>query len=127
VIVREGGSIVQLKNDITSFDSLFNAVSYFYRGDESRIILIFEEKYPDKDTDSEYFVRFLLDRKHVVEYRITNDRGLFLSILSLAIGPHYFPPTDFWDYENSQRFNLEASTEAIVHNLKLLDEFLARG
>jgi hypothetical protein len=118
---------VQLKNEMHSFDMLFNAVSSFYRGDQSRRVLIFEEKYPDKDDDSGYFVRFLLDRKHVVEYRVANDRGLFLSILSLAIGPHYFPPTDFWDYENSQRFNLEASTEAIVHNLELLEEFLARG
>jgi hypothetical protein len=125
--VRAGDSVVKLRNSIPSFDMLFNEVSSFYRGDESRIISIFEEKHPDKDMDSGYFVRFLLERKHVVEYRIANDRGFFLSILSLAIGPHYFPPADFWDYENSQRFSLEASTEAIVHNLKLLDEFLTRG
>jgi hypothetical protein len=43
--------------------------------------------------------------------------------VSLAIGPHYFAPADFWSYENSKRFKIEASTEAIEHNLKLLDEF----
>lgn len=89
-------------------------------------MVIFEEEYPDKDIDSGYFVRYLLDAKHVIEYRITNDRNFFLSIVSLAIGPHYFSPADFCDYENSQRFSLEASTEAIVHNLNLLDEFLKR-
>jgi hypothetical protein len=119
-----GGFIVQLKNEMRSFDMLFNAVSSFYQKNEDRKILIFDEKFPSEDTDSGYFIRYLLDRKHVVEYRIVNDRGFFLSILSLAIGPHYFPPADFWDYENSQRFSLEASTEAIENNLKLLDEFL---
>jgi hypothetical protein len=81
---------------------------------------------PGEDVEKGYFIRFLLDAKYVVEYRIGRDRNFFLSIPSLAIGPHYFPPCDFWDYANSQRFTLEASTEAIVHNLKILDEFLHR-
>jgi hypothetical protein len=120
-----GDFIVQLKNEMNSFNSLFNTVSLSYH-DNDRVILIFEQEFPNENVDSGYFIRFLLDRKHVVEYRIAKDRGFFLSILSLAIGPHYFTPADFWDYENSQRFSLEASTEAIVHNLKLLDEFLER-
>jgi hypothetical protein len=115
---------VQLRNEIDSFDALFNTVTLFYNRDKGRRISIFETKVPDQDIDTGYFVRYLLDSEHVVEYRIANDRRTFLSILSLAIGPHYFPPADFWDYENSQRFSLDASTEAIEHNLKLLDEFL---
>jgi hypothetical protein len=111
---------------MASFEGLFNTVTSFYRENGGRKIIVFEEQYPSENLDSGYFVRYLLDRRHVVEYRITNDRDLFLSILSLAIGPHYFPPMDFWDYENSQRFSLEASTEAILYNLKLLDEFLER-
>lgn len=114
---------MQLKNDMDSFAALFNTVSLFYH-DDRRNVLVFEQQSPTKDLDVGYFVRYLLDRKHVVEYRIANDRGFFLSILSLAIGPHYFNPGDFWDYENSERFKLEASTEAIVYNLTLLDEFL---
>lgn len=117
---------MQLKNDMASFAELFNTISSFYQSVENRRIVIFEEKYPSKDIESGYFVRYLLDAKHVVEYRIANDRNIFLSVPSLAIGPHYFIPGIFWDYENSQRFNLDASTEAIVHNLKLLDEFLYR-
>lgn len=113
---------MQLKNEITDFNVLFNTVTRFYHGDD-RKILIFDKKFPDDDVDSGYFIRYLLDRKQVVEYRISKDRGFFLSILSVAIGPHYFTPADFWDYQNSQRFKLEASTDAIVHNLRLLDEF----
>lgn len=114
---------MQLKNEMYSFDMLFNSISLFY-DDNERKLLIFEQKFPTEDADEGYYVRYLLDRKHVIQYRIVQDRGFFLSILSLAIGPHYFDPADFWDYENSERFKLEASTEAIVHNLKLLDEFL---
>jgi hypothetical protein len=114
---------VQLKNEMDSFDLLFNTVSSFYQKCERRRFLIFEKKYPNEDIESGYFVRYLLDAKHVVEYRITSDRNFFISIPSLAIGPHYFAPMEFWDYQNSERFSLEASTEAIVHNLTLLDEF----
>lgn len=115
---------MQLKNEAESFDLLFNTVSSYYRKYGNRQIVIFEEKYPSDDFEFGYFVRYLLDKKHVVEYRVKSDRGLLLSIVSIAIGPHYFSPGDFWNYENSQRFSLEASTEAIDHNLKLLDEFL---
>jgi hypothetical protein len=114
---------VQLRNDVSSFDALYNAVSSFYY-DRLRSNLIFESGPPTNDADSGYFVRFLVDRKHVAEYRIASDRGISLSIVSLAIGPHYFSPGDFWDYDNSQRFSLEASTEAVSYNLTLLDEFL---
>ena len=118
---------MRLKNDMSGFAELFNTVSSFYQQTEGRRVIIFEEKYPGEDVVSDYFVRYLLDAKNVVEYRIANDRNVFLSVLSLAIGPHYFIPGAFWDYENSQRFNLDASTEAIVHNLTLLDEFLHCG
>jgi len=109
---------------MSSFSELFNTISSYYENIDGRKIFIFEEQYPTEDLELGYFIRYLLNAKHVVEYRVKNDRGIFLSVLSLAIGPHYFIPGVFWDYENSQRFNLDASTEAIVHNLKLLDEFL---
>jgi hypothetical protein len=118
-----GDFIVQLKSDMSGFAAMFNGVSSFYKSAGRRIV-IFDEKHPNGDVESGYFIRYLLDAKHVVEYRIANDRNVFLSVLSLAIGPHYFAPGAFWDYENSQRFNLDASTEAIEHNLRLLDEFL---
>lgn len=114
-----------LNNDLAGFSELFNTVTSFYTDFGARRFLIFENQMPSEDSDEGYFVRYLLDRRHVCEYRVAHDRGCFLSILSLAIGPHYFPPEDFWSYDNSQRFRLEASTEAVLHNLGLLDEFLA--
>lgn len=113
-----------LKNDDHSFGLLFNTIGNYYEKNGNRVVKRFENEKPSSDVDTGYFVRFLLERKYVVEYRIVQDRGIFLSVPSLAIGPHYFMPSDFWDYQNFERFKLEASTEAIEHNLKLLDEFL---
>jgi hypothetical protein len=88
------------------------------------MIVRFESKRPVDNMEFGYFLRFLLDKRHVIECRIEKDRGLFIAIPSIAIGPHYFSPGQFWDYENAQRFTLEATTEGIDHNLRLLDEFL---
>lgn len=118
-----GDSAMLLKDDDQSFEVLYNTISSFYYNID-RQFLIFEHQRQANEVDSDYYVRFLLDRKHVLEYRITKDRGFLLSVVSLAIGPHYFIPADFWDYENSRRFKLESSTEAVVFNLKLVDEFL---
>lgn len=49
---------------------------------------------------------------------------MYVGGVQLAIGPHYFSPADFWSYEASQRFTLEASMEGVIKNLRLLDEFL---
>jgi hypothetical protein len=122
LFTRVEDSTVQLKDRLSDLDALYNAVTDFYFV-TSRRCLIFESKSPGAEGQGDYFVRFLLDGKHVVEYRIAEDRGTFLSIVSLAIGPHYFSPGDFWDYKNSQRFTLEASTDAVSYNLNLLDEF----
>lgn len=113
-----------LNNDNQSVDMLFNTIMNFYRTNGNREVLIFESSEIRDNYEIGYFVRFLLEKKYVIEYKISSDRGYLLSILSLAIGPHFFTPGEFWDYKNSQRFMLEASTEAIELNLSLLDEFL---
>lgn len=112
---------MQLKNDIASFRQLYEAVQKYYRVHGNRALTIFADKSPGDG--EKYYIRFLVDRKHIVEYAIVEDRGFNLSGVSLAIGPHYFGPADFWSYENSERFTLEASAEAVERNLKLLDEF----
>ncbi|MCW8209450.1 hypothetical protein D8B24_21120 [Verminephrobacter aporrectodeae subsp. tuberculatae] len=46
-------------------------------------------------------------------------------MLSLAIGPNYVPM--FWlvTKENESKFSMDSTTEAVVHNLAMLDEYLA--
>jgi len=112
---------VQLNNDFESFEALYAAIYAYYKKMGVRTVTIFADKPPGND--GEFYARFLVDRKHVVEYGVVQDRGSTLSSVSLAIGPHYFGPADFWSYEASQRFKMDASLDAIVHNLALLDEF----
>jgi hypothetical protein len=116
--------IVQPSNDSNSLSTLYNSIiDYYY--DAGRSVLIFEKTEPFSEQELNYFVRFLVDKKHVMEYRICTDRGISIAIPSLAIGPHFFSPGEFWDYENSQRFTLEPTVDGLKKNLKLMDEFFS--
>ena len=107
-----------LENNFEGFQALYREVGNYY---EKRHCSIYEcQAFNDGD---HCFVRFLVDRFHVVQYSFRYDRGFLLSGVGLAIGPHFFGPADFWSYDNMRRFALEASTEAIRKNLELLDEY----
>jgi hypothetical protein len=116
---------MQLSNDLEGRNLLARTIFAFYRSDGDRIVKNFLRS---EDKEQGYFyTHFLVDAVHVIRYGIGQDRGILLGGVEIAIGPHYFSPADFWSYENSERFTLEASTEGVVHNLKLLDEFWGLG
>lgn len=101
---------------------LRRTISSFYEINGGRHLYCFRvDKKGDLDWHEEHF---LLNRKHVFSYSIGSDRGIAIGGIALAIGPHYFTPANFWDYENSERFSNESSIEAVEKNLRLLDEFL---
>lgn len=77
-----------------------------------------------KTTQNNLEINFLFDRKHVAKYIDCFDRSIYFGVFLLAIGSHYFTPADFFDYPSSERFDRDASTEAVAHNLGLLDDFL---
>ncbi len=113
---------MMIKNDIDGRNLLRKTISSFYEVNGGRHLYCFRvEKKDALDWHEEHC---LLDRKHVFSYSIGIDRGIVIGEIALAIGPHYFTPAIFWDYENSTRFSIEASTEAVEKNLRLLDEFL---
>ncbi|CAG9176750.1 hypothetical protein [Cupriavidus pampae] len=112
---------MQLKNDVDSINALNDAVKGFYERNGGRSAIRFLHGYTE---DGGIYTHFLVDRKHVIRYEIGKDRKIWLGALSLAIGPHYFGPADFWSYEASERFKMDATTDAVLHNLALLDEFL---
>jgi hypothetical protein len=114
---------VPSQNYILGLSELFNAISSYY-AERRRVFTIFDNASMSGEPPTGYYVRFLLERKFVVEYKFESDRDTLVGTVSLGIGPAYFMPADFWNYENSQRFSLDESTEAIRHNLGVLDEFL---
>ena len=110
---------MQLKNDLESRNKLQDVILDYYkeRGRSARYFL------ESKDADGGLSLHFLVDRKRVIKYSIGLDRECWLGAVALGIGPHYFGPAAFWSYDNMKRFSMEATTEAVIHNLKLLDEF----
>lgn len=115
---------VQLRNDIAGVNLLRGTVLEYYASDSTRIVEYFLET--DDEEWGWHYQHFLVDRRHIFRYGIGQDRGVWLGGLDLAIGPHYFGVAQFWDYANSERFKLDATTEAVKHNLALLDEFLRK-
>ena len=113
---------MQLKNDLDSKNLLDETIHDYYRKVGGRFASNFLRS--EDSTCVGYATYFLIDRRHVIRYGISQDRGRWLGAVSLAIGPHYFGAADFWSYEASQRFTLEATTEGVIKNLSLLDEFL---
>jgi hypothetical protein len=113
---------VQLINDAESFTLLILTVSDYYRARQRSIFMV---HYQEPNEGGAYLVRFIVDRKHAVEYYIDSDPrmgGLFGGV-RLGIGPEYVNPIVFWSNEADGRFYCAATTEAIQKNLALLDEF----
>lgn len=111
---------MQLNNDIEGLNLLRNTILEFFEREGSVIFCFFETK--DDEWDYQYF---LLNRKHVFRYGIGMDRDILIGGLELGIGPHYFGPAYFWNYQNSERFKMACNTDAVKHNLQLLKEFLS--
>ncbi len=111
-----------LRNDKEGIILLDEVVVNYYRTRERSCIGFLHSENVEWN---ELYSHFLIDRKHVIRLSLVKDREIFLTAIELGIGPHYFTPSDFWSYENSQRFRISANDESIVINLKLLDEFFA--
>lgn len=116
---------MQLSIDIEGKNLLDEVIQHYYKKIGNRTARNF--LHAEESAQKWFFTYFLIDRKHVIRYGFGRDRGLLMGGLELAIGPHYFGPAAFWCYENSTRFSIEASTESVIKNLTLLDEFLGYG
>jgi hypothetical protein len=112
---------VQLKNDECGWNNLKDTILNHY----NKIGMPINFSGSSRE-EGWLFHYYLIDKKHVIQYGIGEDRHVMLGGLALGIGPRYFGPSEFWDYENSERFSMEASTEAVEKNLNLLDEFLGK-
>jgi len=113
---------VLLRNDLDGRNALKDTVVTYFERCGGRVVACFLES---KNEEWGWaYQHFILERKHIFRYGLGDDRHLSIGGLELAIGPHYFGPAIFWDYSNAQRFKMEASTDAVEHNLRLLDEFL---
>lgn len=116
---------MQLRGDDASETALWKAINEYYSRFTKRAFAVFSGDSPI--SSNVISVNVLVDRIHVIRYIVSNDAtpncGRWTSGLQLARGPFFFGAADFWSYENYLRFDNSATTEAVVHNLKLMDEF----
>ncbi len=109
-----------LKNDLERCNALREIIKSHY-GDERPISF---HGYSGVNLAGDSETVFLLDRRHVIKYSMGYDRGGLLGAVAIAIGPIFFSAADFWSYEDSKRFKMEVDSEAVLHNLRMLDIFL---
>lgn len=112
----------RIRNNAEGLASLCNEIESYYKKNGDRFVYIFDTKLPGEDAD--IYVRFLMDKQHVIEYSINEDRRMMLGGALLAIGPQYFSPAFFWSFEDGERFRIDTYPDDIEHNLRLMDEFL---
>ena len=75
-----------------------------------------------KDT---YSVKYLIDAKHAFCYHIPIDNRNFYAYLALGVGPEYVAIQYLVNEENRDKFSMDSAVEGIIHNLKMLDYYLA--
>jgi len=72
-----------------------------------------------------YSVKYLIDAKHAFCYHIPIENRNFYAYLALGVGPEYIAIRYLVNKENEDKFSMESAVEGIIHNLKMLDEYLA--
>lgn len=119
---------MRLSNNREDLEQLRSIIELHYGGQGRFYSLLSLDPEEDVSNFGSYSWTLLVDRRIVIRYSIgPSDRGHgFLGGLSLAIGPYFFHPADFWSYEASERFKMGTEPDDIKFNLKLLDEFLGR-
>lgn len=111
-------------NDLLEIrNELQKTVLGFYRGLGRDVRYFLETK---NDEWNWTYLHFLIDKSRVIRYGFGIDRDALLGGVEIGIGPHYFGATAFWSYENSTRFIDSLSSDSIIHNLRLLDEFWSK-
>ena len=113
---------MELREHEEGWNRLRAIIASFY-STRGRTLAFFSEA---SQCDNELGVCFLLDRKHVLKYLVGKDRGLYIGVLLLAIGPRYFSANDYWDYENYQRFRMSTDNHSVIRNLELFEEYLSQ-
>ena len=112
---------MRLESEIIDAHQLDGAIGKYYR-EKSRFVEIFDVHLSENDANM-FFVKFLLDRKHVIQYIISKDRGVWGASILLAIGPAYFRPAQFWSYDAMKMFSMETTVTALRKNLDAMDVF----
>jgi hypothetical protein len=116
--------IMQLKNEISNPDELFDLISEWYQTAGRQFRYIASGYVGEVDLEgSFYFVSYLLDKKHLIKYSLPNAIRT-IPVISVGIGPEYIPIQWLVDDERSWKISWDQTSGAVVNNLVILDKFL---
>lgn len=121
---------MELKNNQESYSALNACIDKYYQQQALPCLPYGERKIQksyiaDIECEEEYQQVYFVARKHFIQYSIAIDTRNFYSMLSLAIGPHFVNMRWLVSERNESKFSMESTTEAVTHNLAMLDEYLA--
>lgn len=112
--------IMRTNNDIATYNLVHDSVYDYYNLSNRFVANILETHSENLETT---FLHYLVDRVHVIRCGFGIDRNMLIGGVDIGIGPVYVDAADFWSYEDSERFSMDVTQDAIWHNLRLLDEF----
>lgn len=120
---------VELKNDVLSRNEMRLCIERYYR-DRGRDCFGYGEVVHTSLMDGitcedTYSMKYLIDKKNLIRYHIPIDARNFYACLCLGVGPEYVNMRNLVSEKNQYKFSMESTTDAVVHNLAMLDEYLA--
>lgn len=120
---------VELKNDALSRNAMRLCLERYY-GNKGRSCSGYGEAVHSSVVDGitceeTYSMKYLIDKKILIRYHIPIDTRNFYACLCLGIGPEYVNMRNLVSEEDQYKFSMESTTEAVFHNLAMLDEYLA--
>ena len=110
---------MQINNDQTSKSALITCVMDYY-ATRGRFCSPVGAEFSENER---YSYDFLIDRKNVIRIHIPIDRRNLYAGVMIGIGPCFVNPVDLMSYADADKFSLNSTTEAIEHNLALLDKY----
>ena len=125
-ILKNEATIIMQSSEMESFyDDNYNIITKHYV-DKRIDVDIFDSNFPSDIKTEAHFLRFLVDRRHVVEYKIHWElpMGVLFPTFSVAVGPAYFYVGLLWPKDSLNKFSLEVDKVNLKRNLNALDELI---
>lgn len=126
LILKNEVTTIMQSSDMKSFyDDNYNVITKHYV--EKKIdVDIFDSNFPSDIKTEVHFLSFLVDRRHVVEYKIHWElpMGVLFPTFSVAVGPAYFYVGLLWPKDSFDKFSLEVDKMNLRRNLNALDELI---
>ena len=114
---------MKLDDSIEKLSKLADCVQKYYEDRSRYIRIVHNSSLEPCPLNDKYYVDFLVDRRAVFRYSVGCDERNYFSMVLIGIGPCFVSPMALLDYDDARKFSIEGTTEAVEHNLGLLDLF----